>query len=86
MTPRLVHVEWEDTVSVDDWTDVEEMDKEPCVCQTAGYLVRESERSIAISAGVSDQGDACCILIIPRGCVRKINDLTLGEEINLSAG
>jgi hypothetical protein len=85
MTPRLVHVEWVDPRSVDAWTTIAELQAEPVPCETVGYVVRETDDALTIAGTVfADMESACCMIVIPRSCVRKVSDLTVGEEINLS--
>lgn len=70
--PKLVTVEWVDAHSEDAWTDIEEIDNSPMVCRTVGYLIKETKQTVSVAGTVSDDGQACCIMHIPRAWIRWI--------------
>lgn len=66
---KIIEVEWEDAATVDGW---HEADTEPggSMCLTVGYLVAETKERISLAGSVGDD-EACAVMTIPKGCVRK---------------
>lgn len=74
---QIIGVVWVDPYSIDEWTDIDELDIEEHICKSVGIVVAESSQSIALSAAVGyDQEsgiyDAACTMIIPRRCILSI--------------
>lgn len=71
---NLVHIIWEDAHSTDAWTD--EIDSSPCLCETIGLLVKETETGISVSHTKQIEYDAyCCLIHIPKSCIKKLTYL-----------
>ena len=73
--PPVVLVVWEDAHSEDAWTSLEDLDTRPLSCQTVGYLVQKTKRVVTVSSTLSEDGQACCTLHIPRAWVRELRYL-----------
>ena len=77
-TYPIVLVTWEDAKSTDDWTKVDDLDFSPVICETVGYLLKDGEVVIVASTvGVDNDGDVdtCCVMHIPRCCVKDVKTL-----------
>lgn len=72
---RRVLVRWIDAYSIDEWTDIKELEhcEDGQMCVTTGFLVRESQSAIFVANSVGGQ-DACCIIVIPKAFIREIQD------------
>jgi hypothetical protein len=69
----LVVVTWHDACSTDPWTGVDELEPSPLVCTTVGFLISKARAAwLAVASTISDDGDACCVMHIPAGCVISI--------------
>ncbi len=66
--PPLVAVTWDDAHSTDAWTDVEKLDREPHRCRSVGYLVHRG-RMWSVAGTISRDGQACCVIHVPRGWI-----------------
>lgn len=82
MTPRLVHVEWEDAASIDGWGKTADFEMSAAMCVTVGFVIAEDSERIAV-ASTTGEDDACCIMVIPRGMIVRISAVTKGEELAL---
>ncbi len=63
---ELVSVEWFDACSRDPWTPIEDSKGCPKVCYSVGYLIHNDKDSITVAGTVSEDGDACCAITIPK--------------------
>lgn len=79
---RVVKVVWIDPHSVDDWTDVDDLEKEKiCKVIAVGFLLKETADKIVLTLNYSASGnDSCCTMIIPKACVLSINEVCLVEK------
>ena len=70
----LVEIVWRDTVSDSSWQDDGEIEAaHPVICQTVGYLVRETPGCVTLShTRCDDSGD---YTTIPCGCIDRITRL-----------
>lgn len=74
-------VEWEDSAQpVSAWSWVDEIsDPKPVLCQTVGFLLKETERclTLALSIGdaASDRPQANGVMQIPRSAILRITFL-----------
>ena len=64
----LVLVRWLDHTSDDSWRHVDEHDSEPHICMSAGWLIKETEKYIAVAGSCGD-GDVCCVMNIVKSCI-----------------
>lgn len=73
----IVKVAWLDTHSDDAWENLANLDGTPKLCESVGFLVKNTESyvSVAGTIGVNDV-DACCIIHIPKVCIEKITVLS----------
>lgn len=86
----LVEVQWEDAYRhPDGWMSSEEYVKElevpPSTMLTAGFLVAENDRYVAVALSMGENGQLSDVMQIPRGMVREIIPLVVmtnlpGEE------
>lgn len=75
---RLVLVTWLDAVREDDeCTPEEAKDRRPSLVEDAGWLVTEDEQRIVLAMARIDGGESVRnTLVIPRGMVRGMDDLS----------
>jgi len=75
---RPVEVTWEDTQGKGGWRTQEEMQemlKSAFTIRTIGYLVGDNKERIALTTGISEDGNYMDITTIPRPCVKNIKYL-----------
>jgi len=63
MRPRLVIVLWKDIVSDCSWQPKDNVDIEPALCKSVGWLIEKNEETIKIAGSQNSQdwGDVTCI-------------------------
>lgn len=72
---KIVVVKWEDIQSETGWS--EDLDPEPPVFNTVGYLVTKTKRKVVICDTVPGNGT---ITVFPSGCILEIKEIgTLTE-------
>lgn len=74
---KRVQVVWHDAFSTDAWTDIDGLDKNPLEVTSIGYLVAKTKDTVVV-AGTIGQGQACCVIHIPRGMVKSMAVLPKG--------
>ncbi len=72
MKTPLVHVIWDDAFSTDAWTPILNLDKRTEVCHSVGFLVAKTPELVVVAGTVSEDGEACCVIHIPRRMVKSI--------------
>ena len=78
----LVYVEWWDHNTHGDWVSDADIDGEPSLVQTAGYLIRDTEMTVVVAGGVAPETShpyLNCITILKavikrRGVLRNRHD------------
>lgn len=71
----LVRIRWVDAQSVDGWESLEDvLSTEMAVCETAGFLIGETEAAYFVANSVNGT-DAACTMMIPKVCVVEKTDL-----------
>ena len=88
---KLVKVTWFDTNETSDsgWLSLEEVKKnKPCKVASVGWLINEDEKFVTIAADIDaheNKSDADDLLgrvqCFPRGCIDKIETLSVGLSI-----
>lgn len=73
---RIVRIDWVDPHSVDDWTAVHDIDTSTHYLVTSiGRLIRETSDAFVITLNyASDDDTASCSMVIPKVCVKRIED------------
>jgi hypothetical protein len=73
---RIVHVNWYDASSRDEWHNVGAASvREIEDCHTVGLLVEITKDYIRVANTVGNNESMCCVIAIPCGAVRKIEEL-----------
>jgi hypothetical protein len=72
--PKLVEIVWDDSCSVDGWTDLAYWDIPIHHITTVGFLVKETETHIAVAGSYrerteEDGPEVCCIMCIPKATI-----------------
>lgn len=77
---RKVEIEWRDSFQRYGWADIDEYHKEgaPSTCHSVGYLVRKDKNSVVLVMSLSDNGNACASMTIPREAVVRMRYLKGG--------
>tara|TARA_R100001198_G_C5058433_1_gene110784 strand:+ start:16 stop:270 length:255 start_codon:yes stop_codon:yes gene_type:complete len=77
--PKLVRIEWVDSTSVDEWTNLDELKADEKLLAkiiTQGMLVHEDDQKYILSLnynekqGLNDE-EVGCSIAIPKGCVTE---------------
>jgi hypothetical protein len=72
----LTVVTWKDACSTDPWTSVDDLEAKPMFCTTIGFLISKPKADcLLLASTLSDEGDACCVMHIPTGCVVAVRHL-----------
>lgn len=88
MTYRLALVDWEDSAQPSSaWSWVDEIsDPKPVICQTIGFLVKETDRclllALSIGDATSERPQANGVMQIPCSAVVKLTYLTPCEQVH----
>ena len=75
-TYKVVKVEWEDSSTHVGWrrhSETRELD--PMKCTSCGLLVKTQKGSIGISTTVAENQDKIDTVVIPRKCVKSIEQI-----------
>jgi hypothetical protein len=72
---RLILVEWKDAACDSSWQSADTSFK-PAMCWTIGLVVQDDEEVLAIAGTITEGGDINQVMIIPRGMVTSIEDIT----------
>ncbi len=69
----MVYMQWVDPWSLDDWTQVKDIDQEaPLIC-SIGFLIKETKHSYALALNFNPEEDeVSCTMIIPRNAVKVL--------------
>lgn len=65
----IVEILWEDAKSIDDWTQIGDIDGEVVPTKTVGYLLKVTTRAVSLAPTVNGEGDAGSTYVIPLGMV-----------------
>lgn len=74
---KVVHVEWADAAGA---TRAWQEDVHTVEVSSVGFLVEKNKREVVIALSRAGDGDAGGRLVIPRGCIKKINELAKWEK------
>ena len=73
----LVIVEWHDAHAASvGWCDADEIDDEPCVVRTVGYLIPDAKRGhVTVAQSIADDDELYGVFCVPAGMVRSVQVL-----------
>jgi len=79
---KPVYVEWDDSHVTSSWQNSEERDYPLCPIETLGWLIKKDRRSISVAQSwdTDNHGYTCDVITIPRGCIRKIQEINIKKE------
>lgn len=67
---KIVEIKWHDARNVDGWTVLKEFEEELSLIHSAGYLIKENEYSIFVSAAIAldkfGEDAFACTIVIPK--------------------
>ena len=64
--PKFYRIKWIDAFGpTSAWTDVKELDLEPCYCLSHGFLVARDKNYTVLAPHIAGSGDVCGDLKIP---------------------
>lgn len=72
---KLVFIEWEDAIHGHGWLEEGEI-PEPCIAETIGFVLEETESHVVVAQTVAGEGFAQ-VLRIPRGMIRSLKKVSL---------
>ncbi len=72
---RPVYVEWVDSETSTGWRKPRKPQDIDLRCWALGFLVTETENSITLAVAVSENGDACDQMTIPKGAITKWKEI-----------
>lgn len=78
MSHPKVTVEWEDAASEDKWQEMSEAIAglaRPWIVNTVGYLIHDTDEGVILAGSIDPEGSVCMTLKIPRGMIRKIEQM-----------
>jgi hypothetical protein len=78
MTPdRLVLVEWDDaTQPTSEWVEIEHVDDGPAVCQSVGWVLKKTARTLILAANQTNEPPQVSgVIRIPTSAIRRMVDL-----------
>ena len=69
---KLYLIEWRDSKSVQGWRHYEDINLEPLLCTTVGFVVAEDDKDITVGASFCEASEAYAeIVTIPKECIVK---------------
>ena len=81
MTMRTIKIEWIDSCSSNtEWTLLSDIceDIQPIKITTIGFLIQETDDCITVAQNYGiDPEQACNFMTIPKGCIKKIEELKI---------
>lgn len=77
----LIWIQWMDSASADGWHREEDLEREPLVCESVGWLVLENDKMRVLAGSISDSDQFAVLMYIPNVSVLKIKRLTKGRNI-----
>ena len=73
LKPSVVLIEWHDAHAQSEWMTVDEIDLEPYVVQTVGWLIPDAKpQHLVLAQSVADDDSLDGVLCIPVGMVVRI--------------
>ena len=88
MKHQLIQVTWHDAHSVSEtWTTKEDLDKEPCIVTSIGYLIASVKANhVVISQSVIvDDNHVDHVIAIPHGMIKRIDRLKVSTLLPLES-
>jgi len=68
---KIEKIVWTDSFSSDKWINIWDIDDEPLLITTIGFVVKESSESISLASTTHSGKMACCIMTIPKCCIKS---------------
>ncbi len=86
MKHKLIQVTWHDAHSVSEsWTTFDDLDKEPCVVTSVGYLIAgvKANHVVIAQSIIVDDSHLDHVLAIPNGMIKRIDTLKVSVLLPL---
>lgn len=78
---KTIYVKWVDSSEAIGWNKIEDCTLlEPLVVETIGFLLYENDKVLVVTGHVSDDGDACGAMTIPKVSILKQVECLLQPE------
>jgi hypothetical protein len=71
---RLVIVTWLDSCLHEGWGAYDPTSG-LSTCHTSGFLMRKTRQEVAVAQSISNDGNIDALMVIPRGCIKRIRYL-----------
>lgn len=72
---RLVLVEWKDAACDSSWQSPPATFS-PAMCWTIGLIIQDDDDVLALAGTITESGDFNQVMIIPRGMITSVEDIT----------
>ncbi|MCA2570648.1 hypothetical protein [Microcystis sp. M42BS1] len=70
MSYNLIEIHWEDAATTHGWEEESEIDYEPPIVITVGFLIKETDKAYVVASTVGGDKTSNSRIIIPKGMVR----------------
>ena len=70
MSYNLIEVHWEDAMTTHGWEEEAEIESEPPIVVTVGFLIKETEKAYVVASTVGGDQTSNSRIIIPKGMVK----------------
>lgn len=78
---KYVRIVWRDATSVDEWTDIKDIEPECHEIETVGILLYENKELITIALNHDPKGEAySCYITIPKAWIKDIKELRVKKN------
>lgn len=65
-------IEWVDPHSVDPWTELKDLELDPCKIISVGQVIKETKSVVVLSLNFqATENNVSCTMIIPKECIKK---------------
>lgn len=70
-------IEWDDAASLDEWTDIAEIEAVGHRIVSVGFVLEESETAVVLALNIDTVSEkTSCVMFIPKGMIRSRTEIT----------
>lgn len=78
---RAVYIEWHDPYSIDEWSDLEEIEMNRSLVKSVGFILKESETHYLFSSTYDEGEDrTCCVIVLPKRVIETIKPVGFVDD------
>lgn len=79
-----VNVEWIDSASNNSWTLFEDVTDEPIVCESCGWLIKETKEYVTLALTIGEEPlQVSNYMTIPKCSIKSIKKVEIGDTIKV---